>query len=60
MADKANQKAPRERTPSQRDQPPSGEQIHGRERPMDDPGRGHGDILEDELSRDRDPGQRGD
>jgi hypothetical protein len=36
-------------TPQERTRPGSTEQTHGHERPMDDPGRGHGDKLEDEI-----------
>jgi hypothetical protein len=33
----------------ERTRPDNPERTHGHERPMDDPGRGHGDKLEDEI-----------
>jgi hypothetical protein len=67
MADNANPTKNQDRQQSQDSQQkrPAGEQVRAHERPMDDPGRGHGDVLEDELPKQSDEnagrgsGQRG-
>lgn len=61
MADKANPQGTQGRQQqsqgSEQKPRPEKEQVHAHERPMDDPGRGHGDVLEDEISKDA--GNRG-
>jgi hypothetical protein len=59
MAD-ANPNQDQDRNRHTQNPPPTNPHQSKRERPMDDPGRGHGDKFEEQLPGNREPGQKPD
>ncbi len=60
MADNQNPKQEQDRKRHTQNPPPTDPHQPQRERPMDDPGRGHGDKFERQLPGNREPGQKPD